>query len=133
MNYYIEILKASGLKATVQRLTILEVMSDLGHITIDGLYQQINQTHPTLSLATIYKNIVTLVEKKVVVEIPIVGSKSYYELKKRDHIHLICKECGEVTDKELDPAIEKLSLTNDTFSLSYMQINLYGTCSECQI
>ncbi len=132
MNYYIEILKASGLKATVQRLTILEVMSDSGHITIDGLYQQINQTHPTLSLATIYKNIVMMIEKKVVVEIPIVGSKSYYELKKQDHIHIICKECGDVRDKEIDPSWHTSSLADDTFSLSYMQINLYGTCLECQ-
>ena len=130
MNHYIEILKASQLKATVQRLSILEIISHSGHITIDSIYQQINQTHPTLSLATIYKNILLMVEKDVLIEVPIAGSKSYYELKKQDHIHIICQECGAVEDKRLDDRV--CSLSFDTFITSHVQINIYGICSNCQ-
>ncbi len=132
MDYYIEMLKASQLKATVQRLTILEIMSHSGHITIDSLYQQINKTHPTLSLATIYKNILIMVEKGVVIEVPVAGAKSYYELKKQDHIHIICKECGMIEDRDMDKEACSWDDKYSNFSLSHIEINLYGVCSNCQ-
>ena len=38
MMNYVEILKSSGLKATLQRLSILKIIDINGHITIDDLY-----------------------------------------------------------------------------------------------
>ena len=132
MNNYVEILKSSGLKATLQRLTILELIDRDGHIKIDELYKKMNTTHPTLSLATIYKNILTMIDKSVVSEVPIMGDKSYFELKKRDHIHLICESCNSIEDRVMSSIdMEPLKQSNQ-FILSHSQVNLYGTCSKCQ-
>ena len=136
MTDYVLLLKKSGLKATFQRINILERIEVHGHMSIDAIYEEVIKTHPSLSLATVYKNIILMVEKGVLVEVPIAGKKSKYELCKDDHIHLVCTECGEVEDKPKDSVADELfsSMTQkENFSLSKQQINLYGVCSACKV
>jgi len=135
MTDYANLLKESGLKATFQRMNILESIEKHGHMTIDDIYEKVIKTHPSLSLATVYKNIILMVEKGVLTEVPITGKKSKYELVKDDHIHLVCTECGEVEDRPHNENADALfsSMTkNENFSLYKQQINLYGVCSHCQ-
>lgn len=135
MKDYALLLKESGLKATFQRMNILENIGVHGHMSIDSIYAEVVKTHPSLSLATVYKNIILMVDKGVLVEVPITGKKSKYELSKEDHIHLVCTECGEVEDKEKDNVTDNLftSMTDkENFTLNKQQINLYGVCAHCQ-
>jgi len=136
MTDYAILLKESGLKATFQRMNILEKIDVYGHMSIDIIYEEVIKTHSSLSLATVYKNIILMVEKGVLVEVPITGKKSKYELLKEDHIHLVCTECGEVEDKPQHTAANELFtfMTNqENFTLSKQQINLYGVCNHCQV
>ena len=135
MTDYATLLKESGLKATFQRMNILENIGVYGHMSIDAIYAEVIKTHPSLSLATVYKNIILMVEKSVLVEVPITGKKSKYELIKEDHIHLVCTECGEVEDKPQHSDADALfnSMTEqENFILNKQQINLYGVCIHCQ-
>jgi Fur family ferric uptake transcriptional regulator/Fur family peroxide stress response transcriptional regulator len=135
MTNYAKLLKDHELKATFQRMTILSTIEKMGHTDVDEIYEQVIKAHPTLSLATVYKNIITMVEKDVLVEVPIRGRKSKFEISKDEHIHLICTQCGKVMDKELTGGIDadakKIAGTNG-FVLENSQINLYGVCSSCQ-
>ena len=136
MTDYANILKENGLKVTFQRVTILEHIENNGHMSIDAIYEEVIKLHPSLSLATVYKNIILMVENSVLVEVPIAGKKSKYELAKDDHIHLVCTECGDVEDKERDINADTIFSTitkKENFSLSKQQINLYGVCKKCQV
>lgn len=135
MTDHATLLKKSGLKATFQRMHILETIEKHGHMSIDDIYSQVKTTYPSLSLATVYKNIILMVENAVLTEVPITGKKSKYELVKDDHIHLVCTECGDVEDRPHNANADALfsSMTKDeNFSLSKQQVNLYGVCSYCQ-
>ena len=135
MTDYAILLKENGLKATFQRMNILDVVEKNGHMSVEDIYDEVRKVHPSLSLATIYKNIILMMEKGVVVEVPITGKKPKYELSKKDHIHLVCTECGDVEDKPCAEATDKLfyALTDkEHFVLNKRQVNLYGVCSECQ-
>ncbi len=135
MSQYVEILKESGLKATFQRMTILAAIEGMGHASVDEIYEKVLESHPTLSLATVYKNIVAMVERAVLVEVPISGKKSKYELRKKEHLHLICTECGSVSDRPLDPTINEDTrkvAEDSSFELRDRQVNLYGLCGECR-
>jgi Fur family ferric uptake transcriptional regulator/Fur family peroxide stress response transcriptional regulator len=135
MKNYAQMLKNHDLKATFQRMTILSTIEGSGHMDVDEIYSEVLESHPTLSLATVYKNIVTMVDKHVLVEVPILGSKSKYEIKKEDHAHLICMKCGKVMDREISDPIEENAhrLAEDNgFVLENSQVNLYGICLECQ-
>jgi len=136
MTDYATLLKESGLKATFQRMNMLENIARHGHMSNDEIYEEVVKSHPSLSLATVYKNIILMVDNGVLVEVPIEGKKSKYELIKDDHIHLVCTECGEVEDKPHNENADALftSMTKkENFSLSKQQINLYGICASCQI
>ena len=125
---YISLLKENDLKATIQRTNILKSINRAGHINIDEIYEDLKENYPTLSLATIYKNIILMVEQNVIIEVPINGKKSKYELKKDDHIHLICKSCGNIEDRELNGC----NIDIQDFKIASKQINLYGLCKNCQ-
>jgi len=56
MQNYAETLKKHRLKATFQRMTILAAIDEMGHADVDEIYERVLRSHPTLSLATIYKN-----------------------------------------------------------------------------
>jgi len=135
MKDYGTLLNKSDLKATFQRINMLESIDNNGHMCIEGIYDEIVKIYPSLSLATVYKNIILMVEKGVVIEVPISGQKAKYELVKEDHIHLVCTECGEVEDKPHDERADRLFSNmskSENFSLKKQQINLYGLCADCQ-
>ncbi len=135
MTDYAVLLKESGLKATFQRMNILESIESRGHMSIETIYEEVVKRHPSLSLATVYKNIILMVENGVLTEVPIEGKKSKYELAKTDHIHLVCTACGEVEDRPHNISADALfssMASEENFSLSKQQINLYGVCAECK-
>ena len=132
MKDYISLLKANNLKATIQRGTILKSIDSMGHMSIDEIYSAVKREYPTLSLATIYKNIILMVEHGIIAEVPISGKKPKYELKKSDHIHLICEACGTIEDMKITKSKEQV-LSVENFKVQNMQINLYGVCRECQL
>ncbi|MEA3490464.1 MAG: Fur family transcriptional regulator [Campylobacterota bacterium] len=132
---YSAALKEVGLRATLQRIGILEMIERAGHSSIDDVYAMTQRSLPHLSLATIYKNILMMTQRDLLVEVPIVGKKSKYEIKKANHIHLICEKCADVEDEMLDIISEEtlLLLTQkSSFSFSKPQITLYGICKKCQ-
>ena len=132
---YVALLKNNGLKSTFQRTSILESINRHGHMSIDSIYEEAIKSNPSLSLATVYKNIILMVDNFVLVEVPIAGKKSKYELQKSDHIHLICTQCGEVEDRPHDETTNTLFATmtkSEKFTLKKQQINLYGICKNCQ-
>ena len=135
MTDYANILKESGLKATFQRMQLLEKIDKHGHMSIDSIYGEVTKTHPSLSLATVYKNIILMLDNQVLAEVPIEGLKPKYELLRDDHIHLVCTQCGEVEDRPHNVNADSIfnSMTEEeNFSLAKQQINLYGVCSHCQ-
>ncbi|MEY3002378.1 MAG: hypothetical protein RLZZ428_753 [Pseudomonadota bacterium] len=134
MRDYAQLLNENGLKATFQRMTILEKVESCGHMSIDEIYLEVIQMYPSLSLATVYKNIILMVENGVLVEVPISGKKSKYEILKEEHIHLVCTSCGEVEDTPCEGKVDTLFHTlasQEHFRLNKQQINLYGICKNC--
>lgn len=131
MIEYVELLKAHGLKATFQRMHLLEVLHTHGHMDIEEIYAEVTKVHPSLSLATVYKNIIIMIEKGVLVEVAISGKKSKYEIVKENHIHLICTKCGKIEDLDTSFAPFEDLASKKHFSIQKQEISLYGICVDC--
>ena len=97
-----ELLKEKCLKATPQRLAILTQIAKYGHISVEDIYNHIKNDFPSLSLATVYKNLHSLKDAEIVYEINTNNLKPMYEIKKQIHGHFICQVCKEVTDIPID-------------------------------
>ncbi len=133
MHNYENILRESGIKVTPQRLAIVEELNGHVHMSIDELYEAIKKKFPSISLATVYKNINAMMEKDFISEVKVPGQKSKYELTKQPHSHVVCQKCGKVEDIHLD--LEKVTQT--AANLSHYEIVdkaliLAGVCPECK-
>lgn len=125
-------LRDKGLRATAQRLMICKEIDKAGHIDIDTLYEKLKKQIPSLSLATIYKNMHSLVGKDIISEVSVGGKKTLYELTADNHIHHVCTECGAIEDipsntVEILKDVKALSGK----SISDCSITTYGICDSC--
>ncbi len=129
-----EFLRNTPLKATPQRLAILKEIQEAGHIDLDSIYKNLSESFPSMSLATVYKNIHMLKQYGVIRELTISGAKSKYEIAyQKPHHHLICKVCGKVMDIEVDTNFLKQQLKNlKDFDVSNCDIYCYGVCEDCK-
>ena len=123
------LLEASNLKITPQRLAILKELENKGHASIEEIYETIKDIFPSISLATIYKNINSLKEEGIISEVCL-HQKPKYEIRKSPHAHFICKKCGCVEDvpfsEIMDKNIEK------KYPNSQKELYIYGVCKECK-
>ncbi len=98
MQDFVTLLKAKELKATPQRISVLKELTKKKHPTMDDLYEAIKQENPTMSLATVYKNISTLKDKGIVIEVNVSDGKMRYDIYSIPHIHIVCKNCQHIRD-----------------------------------
>ena len=133
IEYYAHILRSHNLKATPQRSAIAEALDINGHLSIENLYELLKSKLPTISLATIYKNINSMIENGFVAEVKLPGTKSVYELVKEQHSHLLCEKCGKVEDVflQMDQCIADVSQKSD-FLIEHIDVVLTGRCSQCK-
>jgi len=99
---FLAVLKDRGLKATPQRVAVLKELGKKTHPTMEEMYGGIRETNPTISLATVYKNVNLLKEQGVVIEINMPNGKMKYDYLAHPHIHLVCKNCNNVEDLDYD-------------------------------
>jgi len=127
------LLKSHQLKATPQRLAIIQLMHQAGHISIDELYQKIREKFTSISLATLYKNVNTMLDVTLIREVKIAGQKTKYEIEKDAHAHIMCTSCGELKDIEYDPhSILQKSIEMSQYKAENISIVISGICPECQ-
>ena len=132
MTNYTNLLKEYDLKVTPQRVAIVDELYTNGHMNIDELYKKLLDRFPSVSLATIYKNVNSMLEKMFLAEVKIPNAKSVYELIKTEHAHLVCKECGYIEDIMLESSdiLEQVSKISK-FKTSNTDIVVSGVCENC--
>ncbi len=130
----VPILKSVNLKVTPQRLSILQIIRNKEHATIKDVFTAVRKTSPSISLATVYKNINTLVEHSILGVMSVNSSQAYYELSKSNqNIHVVCRGCGSIT--ALQPANQ--SMLGDIQKIAdddvlYVEIAAYINCDGCR-
>jgi len=104
-----------------------------GHISIDDLYGAIRDKFSSISLATLYKNIHTMINVSLIREVKIPGQKTKYEIEKEAHAHVMCKMCGELKDVPFNPSgLIKETIEVSQYSADEVAIVISGVCPACQ-
>ncbi len=132
MNYE-RLLREHTLKVTPQRLGILSLMEKEGHVSVEDLYTKIKESFPSISLATLYKNMTAMISVDLVKEVRVPNMKSKFEVTKAEHAHLLCEKCGEFKDIDLDMAgVLKTAKDDSHYDMRHVDLVLTGVCPECQ-
>ena len=127
-----KVLREKGLKATPQRVLIMETMKKHGHINIDDLYEEVCKILPSISLATVYKNLNNLVEAGVAQILMLENRKSLYEVNYNSHIHFVCNDCGSVEDIHVDRNRVLTFFANESRKkLTAFRAITFGQCRAC--
>jgi Fur family ferric uptake transcriptional regulator len=125
------------LRSTEQRRLIIDALFDAGeHITLDGLLRQVRTVDSRVGYATVYRTMKLLADSGIVQEHKFGDGFTRYELvdEEHHHDHLICLECGKITEFE-EPLIEELQsrvANRYGFLVKQHKHELYGVCAECQ-
>ena len=101
----------SGLRATPQREIVYDVLlKKRDHPTADEVFARVKSDLPTISLATVYNCLETLVQCDLVRAVNFERGPTRYCPNLRPHAHFHDEQTGRTHDIELPPAVlEKLN------------------------
>ena len=125
-----------GLRSTDQRKLIVETFfRSENHVSIEELLAQVRVHDPKVGYATVYRTLKLLAECGVANERRFGDGLTRYELADdaSHHDHLICVECGDITEFE-EPRIEELQervAKKYGYALRSHKHELYGVCPKC--
>ena len=128
------VLRSRGLRATPQRRFVLDALERLGHGTPDQVWEQVQPEAPSLSPSTVYRTLELLEDLGVVAHTHLGhGAPSYHLATHADHIHLVCRRCGDVQTADVrraqqlaDEVAARYGFVTDVGHLS-----LDGMCAAC--
>ena len=130
-------MKQKGFKSTRQRDIIAsEFFKCEDHITAEDLYMKINKRHKEIGSTTVYRTLKLLAESGLATARVFADQLTRYEPVSEDehHDHLICLDCGSITEFE-DPKLERLQekiASEFGFSIVDHKMEFYGYCSDCK-
>ncbi len=131
-------LRDAGLKVTLPRVKILEIMereTDKRHLSAEQVYKVLLSENEEIGLATIYRVLTQFEAAGLVNRHHFEGGNSVFELNKgKHHDHVVCVKCGKVdefTDDVIEDRQSKIAKQLG-YELTDHSLYLYGLCSECQ-
>ncbi|BDX01757.1 MAG: ferric iron uptake transcriptional regulator [Marinomonas sp.] len=102
-------LKKAGLKVTLPRVKILQILESAGdrHMSADDVYRTLLDQGEDVGLATVYRVLTQFESADLVQRHHFEAGTAVFELAKGDHHdHMICLDTGKVIEF-VDPIIEK--------------------------
>ncbi|MCX7914265.1 MAG: transcriptional repressor [Thermodesulfovibrionales bacterium] len=118
---------------TPQRMAILNYLKDnKDHPAVEDIYKSIITQFPTISLATVYKNLEMLKNLGMLKELSIGQDKKHFDPNVSPHHHLICKECKKIVDIDVKFDLNIPEHSKKGFEIIGSHIEFYGICPECK-
>lgn len=126
----------SGLKATRQRQLIARAFfATHAHISAEALYRRVSGRAPRIGLVTVYRTLKLLKDAGLAYERQFGEGRALFEhaSSERHHDHLICTECGKITEfanREIEALQEQIA-SGFGYAIQYHKLELYGLCRDC--
>ena len=107
-------LKKTGLKATLPRIRILEVLDatrdEEAHLSAEDIYRVLIEQNEDVGVATIYRVLSQFEESGIVQKLNFENNQAVYELCGLEHHdHLVCVKCSKIIEFQ-DDVIEQHQL-----------------------
>lgn len=135
MNFEIamERLKSEGLKRTPSREAILRLLElEDRYLSAGDVKKALAADHPTMSQDTVYRNLSSFSEMKILEETEFGGERKFRMHCDRHghHHHFICMDCGRTEELDVCP-MEQVSHALPAFIINDHKFEVYGQCPDC--
>jgi Fur family peroxide stress response transcriptional regulator len=127
-------LRKCRLRATGQRLAIMKtLMESQSHPSAEDIFIRLKQSHPTLSLSTVYKTLQVMAEMGAVITIETGIGSLKFDGNPNPHHHAICSKCGKVHDVDFSkyPIDTNIADILPGFGVQSVKVFFNGLCSDC--
>jgi Fur family transcriptional regulator, ferric uptake regulator len=128
-------LRASGYRVTPQRQLVLEAVTRLNHASPEEICAEVNQTARGVNVSTVYRTLELLELLGLVTHTHLGhGAPSYHLAAQAQHVHLVCRECGRVTELPPEAARPLVTALDEEhgFETDVRHLTVFGTCRECR-
>jgi Fur family peroxide stress response transcriptional regulator len=120
---------------TQQRIEIYKALLDSEeHPSPEMVYRRLKMSFPTLSLATVYKNLEALARMGFAKKINPLSDHARYDGDVKQHSHFICLSCRKVEDISFDQlgSLEIPDIPDSDHIITAKTIVFMGICKACQ-
>ncbi len=129
-NSYEKAISYSGLRLTPQRRHVYDVlMGRRDHPSATEVFLRVKKNAPSISLATVYNCLETLVICGLARAVHVDREPTRYCANLREHGHFVCNECGKVHDVDWSEPPQS-SLPAD-YIIHSQEMTLRGLCNKC--
>jgi Fur family transcriptional regulator, ferric uptake regulator len=124
------------LRFTRQRQEIFKAFTGMArHVTAEEIYREVSKKDHRVGLSTIYRTLGLFCRFGLAEARQFGDGHTRYDpvYDKHHHDHLICTECGEITEFE-NQSIERLQeqvARRHRFEIRAHKLELYGLCVDC--
>jgi Fur family ferric uptake transcriptional regulator len=128
-------LRAQGYRLTPQRQLVLEAVMRLGHATPEAVADAVQATAQGVNISTVYRTLELLEQLGLVSHTHLGhGAPTYHSADDADHVHLVCRECGIVTETTPEVVAEVVGRLVDEqgFQADVRHLAIFGTCRDCR-
>lgn len=119
---------------TIQKSKIIEyIKNSREHPTAEKVYKAVKKQIPTITLATVYRNLNLMAEQGEISRFK-ANNEFRFDGMLCNHQHCICKKCGKILDN-IQPEISKHAkqkFNSNTFLASEVNITYLGLCNQCK-
>jgi Fur family ferric uptake transcriptional regulator len=131
------ILRQRGYKLTPQRRAVLKTIAlSQNHLSPAEVYASVRQEYPSIGLVTIYRTLQIFTQLGLICEVHTGGRCRTYVMRRPSghHHHLICSNCGGVTDfTDCDLGELEQRVSRETeFEIDGHLLQFFGHCRNCQ-
>jgi Fur family ferric uptake transcriptional regulator len=128
-------LRARGYRLTPQRQLVLTAVGELEHATPEDVHAWVTERASGVNISTVYRTLELLEGLGLVKHAHLShGAPTYHAADAPEHLHLICRDCGTVT--EVAPAVVAPMLAaleeSDGFVADVGHLTIFGSCAECR-
>ena len=127
-------LRAKGYRLTPQRQLVLEAVGTLGHATPEEIVTAVRETASGINISTVYRTLELLEELGLVRHTHLGhGSPAWSVAAEDDHVHLVCRGCGEVEEVERAAVagVARELQERRGFVVDLGHLTVFGLCRAC--
>ena len=120
---------------TVQRALTREAVAALHcHATAEQVYAQVAKAHPSVSRATVYRNLGELAADGEILRVAVPDGADRFDHNTVPHYHARCERCGRVFDVDMAYLGDLTGRIRDSQGFLFCGYDLIfrGVCQECR-
>ena len=128
-------LRERGYRLTPQRQLVLQAVTTLRHGTPDEICVEVRRTAAGVNISTVYRTLELLEALGLVTHTHLGhGPPTYHAASDDDHLHLVCRDCGQVTETDVVLAADFIARLAEErgFETDVRHFAIFGRCAACR-